>query len=73
MGKCGGRQSRHVLIRDRFPGRAQLREYPRHVDGIPHQHGVGQQTGYLGATEQRTGLRAGRGSEFTSKPLSFVF
>jgi hypothetical protein len=44
VGKCGGRIPRHVLIRDRFPGRPQLGDQPRYMDGILHEHGVGQQT-----------------------------
>jgi hypothetical protein len=40
---------------------------------FPADHGTLNQPGCLGAMEQRTGLRAWRGSEFSSKLLIFEF
>jgi hypothetical protein len=43
MGKGGGGKPREFLIRDRFSRRPELRNNPRHVDGIPDEHRIGQQ------------------------------
>jgi hypothetical protein len=43
MGKGGGGNPRELLVRDRFSRRPELRNNPRHVDGIPDEHRIGQQ------------------------------
>jgi hypothetical protein len=43
MGKRGRGHQRELLVRDRFPYRPELRDKPRHVDGIPDEYRIGQQ------------------------------
>jgi hypothetical protein len=69
-----GRRQLGLLFQHEGEEDQAVAECARHHDGIETGELIGDQIvvrGCLGAIEQGTGLRAGRGSEFTSKLLIF--